>query len=349
MPRYFLGADLGATKTHVLITDEKGVAIGFGKSGPGNHESVGYKGFKTNLTQAASQALTMAGLVPAQIAGAGFGIGGYDWPIERKPMLRVIGTLNLGGPVEVVNDAELGILTSSPRGWGVAVVSGTGCNCRGWDVTRQHHGRVTGSGLEFGEAAGASDLMFMVSRAIAYDWSGRGPKTALSSTFVEKFGARDVEDLLQRVICHRIEFDASAAPLVFQVAAEGDPVAVDLIRWAGRELGQLALTVIRQLHFEELDFDLVQIGSMWDGSPVLTEEAQNVVWEYAPAAHFIRSKEPPVLGAVLLGMEAAGVQPDEGIRATLVRSISLVLDSESEAGIGFHRVESNVSHGCNES
>jgi len=331
MTQYYLGADLGATKTHVLVTDEQGIALGFGKSGPGNHESVGYKGFRANLNQAASQALTMAGVTSAQIAGGGFGIGGYDWPIERKSMLRVIATLNLGGVVDVVNDAELGILTGSPRGWGIAVVSGTGCNCRGWDVTRQHRGRVTGSGLEFGEAAGASELMFMVSRAIAHDWSGRGPKTALTTTFVEKFGVKDAEDLLQRVICHRLSIDASSAPLVFQVAAGGDPVAVDLIRWAGGELGEMAITVIRQLHFEQVDFDLVQIGGMWDGSPLLSEEMQKKVHEVAPLAHFIRSKEPPVMGAVLLGMETAGLLPDDRIRSNLVRTIPRLLNGKTEA------------------
>ena len=42
--RYFLGADLGATKTHTLIVDENGNMLGFGESGPGNHETVGYDG-----------------------------------------------------------------------------------------------------------------------------------------------------------------------------------------------------------------------------------------------------------------------------------------------------------------
>ena len=324
MTQYFLGADLGGTKTHVMISDDSGHALGFGESGPGNHESVGYKGFRANLNQAAQQALTSAGVQSGQIAGGGFGIGGYDWPIEKKSMLNVISSLRLGGPIGLVNDAELGILTGSPRGWGIAVVSGTGCNCRGWDVTRQRRGRVTGSGLEFGEGAGASELMFMVTRAIAYDWTGRGPKTALSMAFVEKYGFKDVEDLLQHVICHRIEIDASDAPLVFKVAASGDPVAVELIRWAGRELGEMAVTVIRQLDFQEIEFDLVQIGGMWDGSPLLTEEMRKTVLKIAPKANFIRSKEPPVMGAVLLSMEAAGLAPDEKVRENLIRTIPLL-------------------------
>ena len=236
--------------------------------------------------------------------------------------MDIIGTLGLTCPVELVNDCELGVYCGSPRGWGVAVVSGTGCNCRGWDESRTRFGRVTGGGLEFGEFAGASEMMFMAGRAIAYEWTGRGPATALSTALVEKYGVKDLHDLLQGFICHQFEFDATDALLVFKVAAQGDAVAIDLIRWVGRELGEMANTVIRQLHFENIAFDLVQIGSMFDGSPLLSEEMKKVVHAVAPGANFIRTKDPPVMGAVILGMHASGIKPELDVRARLTSSIS---------------------------
>ena len=326
MTGYFLGVDLGGTKTHAVVADHTGRALGFGESGPGNHESIGYDGFTRSLQQAAGEALAAARLIPAQISGGGFGIAGYDWPIEYPPLLEGVQTLRLGGPVELVNDVELGLLAGSPRGWGVAVVSGTGCNCRGWDATRRRHGRVTGSGPEHGEFAGASELIFMTTRALAYEWTGRGPATLLSKVFVDKYGVRDLTQLLQDNICRRIEINANDAPLVFQVAAQGDPVALDLVRWAGRELGELALTVICQLDFQALDFDLVQIGSMFDGSPLLTEEMKKTVLAAAPRANFIRLREPPVMGAVVLGMEAAGRKPGPEVREQLSQSLQKVYD-----------------------
>ena len=36
MTRYFLGVDVGGTKTHALIADENGRMTDFGRSGPGN-------------------------------------------------------------------------------------------------------------------------------------------------------------------------------------------------------------------------------------------------------------------------------------------------------------------------
>jgi len=322
MTKYYLGADLGATKTHVLIADEFGRIMSFGEGGPGNHEAVGYDGFQANLQEAFQKTLKAARLTPDQISGSGFGIAGYDWPSERPPTLAVLDTLKLGGMLELVNDTELGLLVGSPRGWGVTVVSGTGCNACGWDANRVHFGRVTGGGISCGEYAGASELMFMTSRMLAYEWTGRGPKTALSKVFIEKYGVKDLQELLQNFLTGELLLNPADARLVFQVAAEGDAVALDIIRWAGSELGELAKTIIRQLKFEQVDFDLVLIGSMFDGSPLLTKAMQETVFPFAPKANFIRAEEPPAVGAVLLGMQTAGLEVTQAIRANLLNTLA---------------------------
>ncbi|HEX9617894.1 MAG TPA: BadF/BadG/BcrA/BcrD ATPase family protein, partial [Anaerolineales bacterium] len=147
MPVYFLGVDIGSTKTHGLVCDELGRVLGFGESGPGNHEVVGYAGLSNALRTAAGQALASAGIAKEQVAGAGFGVSGYDWPSERKLTLEAIASLGLSCPVDAVNDAILGLLAGSAEGWGIAVVSGSGCNCRGWDREHRREGQVTGHGL----------------------------------------------------------------------------------------------------------------------------------------------------------------------------------------------------------
>lgn len=319
--KYFLGADVGGTKTHVLIADEAGHVVGFGKAGPGNHEVVGYEGLASALATAMEQALAQAGVPRTSIAGAGFGVAGFDWPAEEAPTLAAIRTLQLSAPLVAVNDTLLGLLAGSETGWGVAVVSGTGCNCWGWDETRRHIGHVTGGGWLFGEAAGAAELVMKTVQALAYEWTRRGPATSLTPLFIRAWGATDLPDLLEGVMNGRYAIDASAAPLVFQAAAQGDAVALDLIRWAGYELGQLALAVIRQLHFEGLSFEVILTGSMFDGSPLLTQTMRQTVQAVAPGARLVRLTVPPVIGAVLLGMEQAGVTPTPTLRQTLAATL----------------------------
>src|SRR5215216_5687858 len=108
--RYYLGADLGATKTHTLIVDETGRALGFGESGPANHESVGYDGMFQSMYEGLEQALRSAGLKKAEITGAGFGVAGYDWPSEIEATASVIDRLALSAPYRFVNDAVPGLI-----------------------------------------------------------------------------------------------------------------------------------------------------------------------------------------------------------------------------------------------
>ena len=322
--RYYLGSDLGATKTHTLIVDEAGRALGFGESGPANHESVGYDGMFHSMYDGLEQALNMAGLTREQIAGAGFGVAGYDWPSEIEATVSVIDRLDLPAPHKFVNDAVPGLIAGSEEGWGVVVVSGTGSNCRGWDREHQREGRVTGHGVLMGEGAGGSELMHRCMQIIGYSWTKRLPETALANAIIAHVGAKDLEDLMRGYTTYEYQVGAEAARIVFRVAEEGDQAARDLICWAGTELGEMANAVIRQLQFENLAFDVVLTGSMFEGGAMLIEPMRAMINKLAPKARLVRLNVPPVVGAVMLGMEADGYRVTSDIRKAMTETISVL-------------------------
>jgi N-acetylglucosamine kinase-like BadF-type ATPase len=268
------------------------------------------------------QALRMAGLTKDEITGAGFGVAGYDWPSEIDATVSVIDRLGLKAPYKFVNDAVLGLVAGSEEGWGVVVVSGTGSNCRGWDREHKREGRVTGHGILMGEGAGGSELMHRCMQIIGYSWTKRLPKTALTDAIVAHVGAKDLEDLMRGYTTDEYHVGAEAARMVFRVAEEGDQIARDLICWAGTELGEMANAVIRQLEFENLAFDVVMTGSMFEGGPMLIEPMQKTIHKLAPKARFVRLTVPPVIGAVLLGIEASGMKVTSEIRKRMNESIS---------------------------
>ncbi len=318
MTRYFLGVDIGGTKSHALLADEQGRIVGFGEAGPGNHEVVGYDGLRQVLQKITEQALHAAGILRTQIAGAGFGVAGYDWPSELPPTQDAIKTLNLGCPIEVVNDTVIGLVAGAEDGWGIALVAGTSNNCWGWD--EQHNiGRVIGGGMMFGEHAGSYELVWQAVVAIAREWTRRGPATALTPAFVEHFEARDAAHLLEGIQLGYFHPGPGLAPLVFQVAESGDEVARGLIRWAGEELADLAKGVIRQLRFQDRAFDVVLVGSMFNGGPMLLDPMKASIFSEAPRARFVRLDAPPVLGAVLLGMQRAQL-PISALRPNLIET-----------------------------
>ncbi len=318
MTRYFLGIDIGATKSHALVADETGRALGLGTGGPGNWEVVGYDGLSATLNTITDQALAAAKVSKARIAGLGLGIAGYDWPSQDEPNRQAIATLGIAAPYAFVNDTTLGLIAGAAQGWGVAVVSGTSCNCRGRGPDGRE-GRVTGEGWRFAEFAGAGELVAKAIAAVSLAWSRRGPPTRLTEAFTGLTGATDAMDLLEGLAVYRYDLSAEAAPWVFQVAAEGDAVAQEVIRWAGRELGSMAIGVIRQLGIEQMDFEVVLIGSMFKGGPALTDALAETVHALAPGARLVRLAAPPVVGGVLLAMQQAGLDT-AALRRTLLDS-----------------------------
>ena len=303
--QYFLGVDVGGTKSHALIADETGQALGLGASGPGNWEIVCWDGAHQVLQDIVQQACTAAEIQPIHIAGAGFGLAGYDWPEDREPHRQMIDSLGFSAPYEFGNDTLVGLVAGAREGWGVVVVAGTSNNCRG-RAPNGREGRMTGSSA-FGEYAGAGELVTKAVQAVALAWSCRGPATHLTEAFIRLVGATDVVDLLAGIMRGRYHLSAEHARLIFRIAAEGDEVAQSLITWAGQELGGLANGVIRQLQIDDLGFDVVLSGSFYNGSSHLIETMRQTIHTVAPQARLVRLNAPPVTGGVLLGMRLAGV------------------------------------------
>lgn len=329
MSRYFLGVDVGGTKCHALVAGEDGAAVALGHAGPGNYEVVGWDGLRAALRACVGQALAAAGLGAEQVAAAGFGVAGYDWPGERGATLEAIASLGLACPIELVNDAVIALVAGASEGWGVAVVAGTSNNCRGRD-RQGREGRTTGCGSAFGENGGAAELLARAVKVVAAAWTRRGPETALTGAFCRLTGAADAGDFLEGLYLRRYRLTAAAAPLIFETAAAGDEVARELLRWNGRELANLAVGVIRQLGLEDEVFELILAGSLYAGSPAMVQAMEEAVHAVAPGARLVRLDAPPVVGGILLAMERAGIRP-AGVRPRLVESSRILLGSTNQA------------------
>ena len=325
---YFLGVDVGGTKTHALISDENGQACGFATGGPGNWEGVGYAGLTRVLLDVVSRAAKAAGIKVDQVAGAGMGIGGFDWPCQRQPHLDAIRPVGLHCPLEIVNDATLGILAGASAGWGVSIVAGTGCNARGWSRDHKHEGRAVGGNSHWsGEYAGGFDIADRAMRAVAFEWLKRGPATALTPAFIRHFNAENLDDLVEGVYLQRYQFDRSVIMLTFEIARQGDQQALEVMRWAGRELGEIGVGVINQLCLQQEKFDVVLIGSLYDGHPLLVESLRETIFKTAPCANLVRLTVPPVVGGVLLGMEQIGLN-GVAVRDTLTFTTKNLIEKE---------------------
>lgn len=320
---YFLGVDTGGTKSVAMVTDENGRVMGTGRAGAGNWEMIGWDKTRQVITKIVSEALDEAGLKPAQISSAGFGLAGYDWPEDYQPHADIIAGLLPDIPSKLVNDAFVGLWAGSESGWGVVVSAGTSCNCYGRDQ-QGHVGRVTGSSYLSGERAGAGEIVKFAVQSVAEAWSKRGPETALAKAFCLETGAADVSDLLAGLMRGRYQIDASLAPIVFKTAEQNDEVAQNIIHWAGEGLADLILGVARQINIQEKRFDVVLSGTVLMDNHILQKTLAETVKRQAPLAAFICLSSPPVTGAILMAMDHIG-QATTAARKNLVSLAKILL------------------------
>ena len=303
--KYFLGIDVGSSKTHAVIADEMGACVGFGKAWGGNQQNVGYDGFFSVIEESFNGALHTCGVEKNQIAGAGFGVAGYDFLSDRAPHLREIAKLGLSCPVEIVNDGSNGLFAGATRGVGVNVTAGSATNCRGRNKYGKE-GRVVGNGEQFGEFGGGSQIVARALMEVNYAWIKRTPPTALTKIFLDATGAKDEMDLMEGISNNQYHLFSFVAPAIINAARDGDSAARDVIRWSGEELGWLAVSVARQIGMENDAVEVIQSGSVFNAGEIITDPMMDVVLKHCPRAVLKRLDGPPVVGAVILGMEAAG-------------------------------------------
>ena len=306
-----VGVDGGGTKTHALVADETGAMLGFATHGPSNWESVGLRGAADALREAIANALEQAGASSSDLTGAAFGLAGIDWGSDLPRMRGVIDQLRLPCSYELVNDSFVALRAGTDASYGVVLVAGTGAVAAG----RNREGRVfrtLGEGPILGDVGAASDVSDAAVRAVADAYTGRGPATVLTDELCTLTGCGTAAEFLEWY-SRGVEQLRNGASAVVRAADDGDPVAQGIMRWAGTALGGSAALVARQLDMLAHEFEVVLSGGLFRaGSAILSDSLTGVLNPVAPYARLVHLDPPPVVGAVLMAFDTAGMslRPD---------------------------------------
>jgi N-acetylglucosamine kinase-like BadF-type ATPase len=190
----------------------------------------------------------------------------------------------------------------------VNVTSGSSNNCRGRGKNGSE-GRIVGNGPTFGEYGGGIEIAMKALHMVNYAWIKRIPPTALTQVLLEATDAKDEMDLMEGVSNDYYHIFPHVAMQVIEAARAGDTAAQEVVKWAGEELGWLAVAVARQIGMENDEVEIVQSGSVFDAGEIITAPMRDVVLQHVPRAKLIRLDGPPVVGPLMLGMQTAGLDP----------------------------------------
>jgi N-acetylglucosamine kinase-like BadF-type ATPase len=328
---YLLGVDAGNTKTVALVARVDGTVAGWGRAGQGDIYGAPSVEHAVGEVEAAVQgALDRAGIGADRLLAGGFTMAGADWPEDYELLYRAMAARGWGRTIVIANDALGALRAGSRDGTGVSVVCGTGAAVGG----RAADGRVWHSSF-WQWPQGAYDLGEQALGAVYRAELGIAPPTGLTRAVLDFFRQHSVEALLHLLTARegrggKGEYAQSAAMrrvgglarVLLDEADRGDPVARCIAREHGLALGDYGVVAARRVGLEGRAFTLVLAGGVLrHPSSVLAEAIVERVRSTSPRASPVKSRFEPVVGALFLGFDAAGLAVDDRLLSRLVPTL----------------------------
>ncbi|HEY4412746.1 MAG TPA: BadF/BadG/BcrA/BcrD ATPase family protein, partial [Gaiellaceae bacterium] len=248
-------------------------------------------------------------------AHGAFFLCGADIPADVDALVEAIGRTWVR-EATVDNDTFALLRTGTDSGDAVAVICGGGFNC----VGRAADGRTArypSLGWETGDWGGSEmlgrDVLFHAARAE----DGRAEPSVLAELVTSHFGLPTVAAVGEAVHYGRLPHQrlGELAPGVFAAAEAGDVAARSFVDRLAGEVALAAWRALRDLDLLGRTADVVLGGGLLHrGEGMLHREIVARLAARAPHARPVVATEPPVLGAALAALEAAGAPAEAEVR-----------------------------------
>ncbi len=306
-----LAVDGGNSKTDVALVAADGHLLAALRGPTTSHQQVGLRTGTDRMAALVAEARGRAGLTerdPPPEVGV-YALAGADSAADTRHLAVALADRHLAGVDVVVNDAFAPIRAGSTRHWGIALICGSGMNAAGI-APDGRTARLAALGDISGDWGGGGDVGLAALGAAVRARDGRGLRTALETVVPRQFGYSRPIDLTRAIEAGSVSQARlrELSPLVFRVAAEGDPVARSIVDRLADELAAMAGAIIRRLNLSRGDPDVVMAGGVFNARDGAFEARIAAgVHAAAPKATLRRSPGPPVLGAALLGLDRIGV------------------------------------------
>lgn len=306
-PPAILAVDGGNSKAQLALVSSAGELLALERGPTISHQQVAMDVAMERLTALAGRAADAAGVeLPARLGS--FVLAGADFPTDVARLRRAIDGSGVARQVRVRNDAFGALRAGARRGWGIAVICGSGVNAAGIgpDGRTERFAAIDDLSGDFGGGHGIGvEALRLAVRAR----DGRGHPTALETLVPAHFGLARPIDLTRAVYENRIPRRRleELAPLVFDAAGAGDRVARDLLDRVADELALMAAAIGRRLRVARRAVDVVLVGGVFRTADAeFHARVRAGIREAMPMASIERLTAPPVLGAALLALDELG-------------------------------------------
>jgi N-acetylglucosamine kinase-like BadF-type ATPase len=287
-----------------------------GIAGPSNYDDVGVDGAKESIQKALQQAWQQAGETPRSCDAVFLGMGGVVSEIDRATIRKIATELRLApsGQIGVDHDIRISLAGSLAGKEGITLIVGTGSSCYGRRIDGREW-RAGGWAHLLDDVGSGYYLGLQAMIAAVRETDGRGAVTALRPRVLAALKLADMQDIMRRLYHYgmsRTEI-AALAPLVIEVAADGDAVAQEIILRGVNELALMVKTVAGKLDFLPGPVSVSVTGGVAHSGPTYKEPLYDGIRLYVPMAQIVEPKLSSVSGAALLALGSLGVKPTENL------------------------------------
>ncbi len=302
--RLYLGVDGGGTETNIALMNHEREVIAESVGGPSNPLRVGVETAVANIAKAIDKACDVGGVLRGDIFAATLGLAGVGRQDLRERIREsFVSRLRIRNTI-VMTDADIALYGTTFGKAGLVVIAGTGSVCLGVNDAGERF-VAGGWGPVAGDEGGGRGIAGEALHAVAKASDGRGEPTKLSERAAEYFRASDSQNLISAINAPQIDTSriAGFARLVVDTAKDGDKIAIEILRGAGRELGIAAVAVLKQLGLTKQKVPIGCVGGIFNAGDLVTGSMKEIIGKAAPLARLAKPKMPPSHAAALLAMK----------------------------------------------
>ena len=241
MARYYLGFDVGGSRTRARLIDAGGAIIGTGEAGPGNTR-MGIDRVKEVLLEAGNHAIAAAEIEDVEVGqiAMGAGIAGLSREGARSaleaedfPYARTL----------FATDGMIANLGAHGGQDGAILIIGTGSSAH-----VLHEGKsftIGGYGFPISDEGSGAALGLSAMRHALRALDGRTKPTPLSSAITARFGHETPRAIAWMDEARPADY-ASFAPLVMDFAEANDEIARSIVEDAARHIERFIETIFER-------------------------------------------------------------------------------------------------------
>ena len=307
---YFLGVDGGGSKTAFVVLDGAGRTVAEVIGPSCYYFASGIELLDRVLTDGVTKATAEAGITPARLDHAFFGLPGYGEISADIPRLNAIARTLLGHDRFGCDNDMVGGWAGALAGRdGISVVAGTGSIAYGERRGRVH--RAGGWSELFGDEGSAYWVAVQGLNAFSRMSDGRLPRGPLHALLAERVGLGSDLDLVGIVVDRwggrRAEI-ASLSTTVVEAADAGDGEAGAILRRAGQELVRLIEACRTRLDYSDGEHVAVSYSGGMFAAPSFRTAFTRALRDAGSDYRLHAPLYGPAVGSALYAMKLHGAE-----------------------------------------